>query len=72
LEGGDSTGRKSVKTEIKVADNFSLQLIFVLNSLAYITIPKNNGKININYNNDPYDVEQRAFQIRVKTYQQVI
>ena len=31
-----------------VAVNFLFQLIFAFNSLAHITIPKNNGKIKIN------------------------
>ena len=30
-----------------VAVNFLFQLIFVFNSLAYITVPQNNGKIKL-------------------------
>ena len=33
---------------VYVAVNFLFQLIFVLNSLEYITIPQNKGKTKIN------------------------
>ena len=35
--------------ELHVAVNFFIWFSFVLNSLAYITISRNNGKIKINY-----------------------
>ena len=46
--------KRSIKSFVYVAVNFLFQLIFgsplFLNSLAYITILRNNGKIKINWN----------------------
>ena len=55
LAGHTELGKQRTRTTsryIYVAVNFLFQLLFfffVLNSLAYITIPKNNGKIQINW-----------------------
>ena len=72
-----TTGKNKVRNlelEVYVAVNFLFSVkfcfSFVLNSLAYITIPKNNGKIKIHWNKKL--TTTYAFYLRKKISRHVV